>query len=247
MYSTFVLFVNQHFPGLHASGTHCILVVAGTKLFSNKISILQMSTKRKDTPLFYVALYFCHIYMRIIKRYPGLDYVTVYEFKLQKWSPACSKQQRCVCWASQRYLPAGSRFTQGQSSVLRCGIAYFSSLVIVPCLEFRRSWNKRHHVLLSQVSTVSIPQYDRPLCRKGNLLCNNSHIYDLVEFFPSLRWSWSGRSLLRINGFMDFVHRLEFQITRKHSVSETAVVLVSRWGEGDTCCVGRWERANLDH
>jgi hypothetical protein len=25
MYYTFVLFVNQHFPGLPASGTHCII------------------------------------------------------------------------------------------------------------------------------------------------------------------------------------------------------------------------------
>jgi hypothetical protein len=136
-----------------------------------------------------------HFYMGIIKRYPGLDYVMVYEFKRQKWSPACSKQQRSVCWASEWYLPAGSRFSQGQSSntYVSCDIASFSMLVIVPCLEFRRSWNKRHQVLLSHVPTVSITQYDRPLWRKGNLLCNNNHtsIYDHAEFFPCLSRSWS--------------------------------------------------------
>jgi hypothetical protein len=31
MYCTFVLFVNQHFPGLPASGTHCITVATTYK------------------------------------------------------------------------------------------------------------------------------------------------------------------------------------------------------------------------
>jgi hypothetical protein len=31
MYCTFVLFINQHFPGLPASGTHCITVTAEEK------------------------------------------------------------------------------------------------------------------------------------------------------------------------------------------------------------------------
>jgi hypothetical protein len=32
MYCTFVLFVNQHFPGLPASGTHCIMFYFSTLL-----------------------------------------------------------------------------------------------------------------------------------------------------------------------------------------------------------------------
>jgi hypothetical protein len=44
--------------------------------------------------------------------------------------------------------------------------------------------------------------------------------------------------ILRITGFVDFVHSPEFQITRKHNVSETGYVTVFRLGEGDTCSVG---------
>jgi hypothetical protein len=40
--------------------------------------------------------------------------------------------------------------------------------------------------------------------------------------------------LLGITGFLDFVHRPEFQITRKRNVSETESLCVFKRGQGDT-------------
>jgi hypothetical protein len=46
---------------------------------------------------------------------------------------------------------------------------------------------------------------------------------------------------------MDFDQRPEFEITRKHNVSETGSVSVFRRGEGDTYCVGSLKKANFNH
>jgi hypothetical protein len=48
------------------------------------------------------------------------------------------------------------------------------------------------------------------MCRKGNYKRNNE----------------TQELILRVTMFLDFVHRPEFQIARKHNVSETAYVSV---------------------
>jgi hypothetical protein len=41
MYCTFVLFVNQHFPGLPASGTHCIILNVSTGTYETIVDMFQ--------------------------------------------------------------------------------------------------------------------------------------------------------------------------------------------------------------
>jgi hypothetical protein len=50
-----------------------------------------------------------------------------------------------------------------------------------------------------------------------------------------------------ITGFVDFVHRPEFEITRKHSFSETGSVSIFKWREGDKYSNGPLESPNFNH
>jgi hypothetical protein len=51
----------------------------------------------------------------------------------------------------------------------------------------------------------------------------------------SFLYNWN---MPRITGFLDFVHRPEFFITRKHNVTETGSVSILRRGKIDTYSVG---------
>jgi hypothetical protein len=53
---------------------------------------------------------------------------------------------------------------------------------------------------------------------------------------------WSRYITLRITGLMDFVHPPDFEITRKHNVSENESTSALRWREGDTCSIGSIRR-----
>jgi hypothetical protein len=52
---------------------------------------------------------------------------------------------------------------------------------------------------------------------------------------------------VRINGFVDFVHCPEFQITRKQSILETVFFPPSGEERETTSLLGTLERANLNH
>jgi hypothetical protein len=49
------------------------------------------------------------------------------------------------------------------------------------------------------------------------------------------------------SGFMGFVHRPEFYITRKHNVPENGSLSGFTWGEGDTTLLSPLEKANLNN
>jgi hypothetical protein len=45
MYCTFVLFVNQDFPGLPASGTHCIMLLFTPKILKSSIKVYRLESR----------------------------------------------------------------------------------------------------------------------------------------------------------------------------------------------------------
>jgi hypothetical protein len=53
-------------------------------------------------------------------------------------------------------------------------------------------------------------------------------------------------NLVRIIGIVDFDHRPEFQISRRHNVSKTGSVSTFRCGKGDTCSVGSFRKSYLN-
>jgi hypothetical protein len=61
------------------------------------------------------------------------------------------------------------------------------------------------------------------------------------------QWLINTKYELRITGYLNFVHRSEFEITGKANVSENESVSIFRWKEGETHSLVSLERANLEH
>jgi hypothetical protein len=89
--------------------------------------------------------------------------------------------------------------------------------------------------------------YACPQISINKVYCSQENYLITRDFLFFILFSLSGRirvSLCRtyfistITGFVDFVHRPEFEITWKHSASETGPVSIFWWGEGDTYSVG---------